>query len=180
MAKKMYVLEARRLLPLLFLLVLLVSLSLYDTFRVSPAAAPDRSGQATEVGFNTADKGQRAENPTFRLADNAEGWAAVADEWNISLPQYPFQPHYEVALFALHAEVQNVKAITPAEGSLVVEVRVNPRRDYFQVVTLPVSNVVHAGGETVWRFVDRRGNVLEQFTAGAAKDAMTEDIIPEK
>ncbi|NLM52471.1 MAG: hypothetical protein GX197_06585, partial [Firmicutes bacterium] len=56
MAKnKMFVVEARRLLPLLFLLVLLVSLSVYDSFRASPTVAPEEAAKTSEVSFTTAD-----------------------------------------------------------------------------------------------------------------------------
>ena len=42
---KMFVVEARRMLPLLFLLVLLVSLSVYDSFRASPTVAPEEAAK---------------------------------------------------------------------------------------------------------------------------------------
>jgi hypothetical protein len=179
MGKKLFVVEARRLLPLLFLLVLLVSLSVYDSFRASPTVAPEEAGKKNEVSFTTADKGQRQERATFRLAADEEEWATVAEEWSITLPQYPFQPQHEVALFALHAEVQNVKAIPKGDGELDVEVRVNPKRDFFQVVTVPASSVILDAGETTWTFVDKKGNILEQFTAGEAAETAAEEA-PQK
>ena len=180
MGKKLFVVEARRLLPLLFLLVLLVSLSVYDSFRASPTIGPEEVASTSEVEFKTADKGERKERPTFRLAVDEEAWAGVAEEWYISLPQYPFQPQHEVALFALHAEVQNVEANPKGEGVLEVEVRVNPKRDFFQVVTVPVADVMLDGGETTWTFVDKSGNILEQFTAGDAAATSAEEEIPQK
>ena len=52
MAKsRMFVVEARRLLPLLFLLVLLVSLSVYDSFRVSPAIAPEEAARKKRLAL---------------------------------------------------------------------------------------------------------------------------------
>ena len=48
---KMFVVEARRLLPLLFLLVLLVSLSVYDSFRASPTVAPEGVAKGSEVKY---------------------------------------------------------------------------------------------------------------------------------
>jgi hypothetical protein len=179
MGKKLFVVEARRLLPLLFLLVLLVSLSVYDSFRASPTVSPDQTAGANEVEFTTADKGERKEAPTFRLAVDEESWANVVEEWAITLPQYPFQPQHEVALFALHAEVQNVNTVAKAGGDLEVEVRVNPKRDFFQVVTVPAADVMLEGGEVTWTFADRRGNVLEQFTVGGAAETAAEEA-PEK
>ncbi|MDW7650107.1 MAG: hypothetical protein SCK29_05030 [Bacillota bacterium] len=179
MGKKLFVVEARRLLPLLFLLVLLVSLSVYDSFRASPTVAPEEAVKKNEVSFTTADKGQRKERPTFRLAADEEEWADVAEDWSITLPQYPFQAQHEVALFVLHAEVQSVKALPKAEGELDVEVRVNPKRDFFQVVTVPAGDVAVDGGEATWIFVDKKGNILEQITVGDAAETAAEET-PEK
>jgi hypothetical protein len=173
--KKLFVVEARRLLPLLFLLVLLVSLSLYDSFRASPAVNPGSAAGANDVTFTTADKGERKEAPTFRLAVDEEDWADVVSEWSITVPEYPFQPQHQVALFALHAEVQNVKTVPNADGGLNVEVRVNQKRDYFQVVTLPAVDVTLDDGEVTWTFADRRGNILEQFTVGESEKTMAEE-----
>jgi len=172
MGKKLLVVEARRLLPLLFLLVLLVSLSVYDSFRASPTVNPEDVAAKNQVTFTTADKGERKENPAFRVAADQAGWAAVVEEWSIVLPQYPFQPQHEVALFAIHAEVESLKSLPKAAGSLDVEVRVNPKRDFFHVVTVPAGDVTLQGGEVTWTFVDRRGNVLERFSVGGTKETM--------
>lgn len=170
----MFVVEARRLLPLLFLLVLLVSLSVYDSFRASPAVKPEQAAKKNEVSFTVADKGERKETPTFRLAVNQEAWADAAENWAIALPEFPFQPQHEVALFALHAEVQNVKVVPKGDGALEVEVRVNPKRDYYQVVTVPAADVILAAGTTTWTFADKKGNILEQFTVGEARETMAD------
>lgn len=179
MGKKLFVVEARRLLPLLFLLVLLVSLSVYDSFRASPTAGPGEAVKKNEVSFTTADKGERKEQPTFRLAVDEEGWAGVVEEWSISLPQYPFQPQHEVALFALHAEVQSVKAAPKGEGELEVQVRVGAKRDYFQVVTLPAAEVLLESGKTTWTFTDKKGKILEQFSLDNTAETST-NTTPQK
>ncbi|MFW0860809.1 MAG: hypothetical protein AAGT88_01690 [Dethiobacter sp.] len=177
--KKLFVVEARRVLPLLFLLVLLISLSVYDSFRVSPTVKPEDVAAKGQVNFTTADKGEMKENPSFRIAPCQASWAAVVDEWSIVLPQYPFQPQHEVALFVLHAEVESLKSRALAAGSLGVEVRVNPKRDYFHVVTVPASEVTLQGGEVTWTFVDSRANVLERFTVRGAKQTTAEEA-PQK
>ncbi|HZK24177.1 MAG TPA: hypothetical protein VFC74_02180 [Oscillospiraceae bacterium] len=176
---KMFVVEARRMLPLLFLLVLLVSLSVYDSFRASPTAAPEGVAKENEVSFITADKGEREDNPTFRLAVDEEGWTEVAEEWAVTLPEYPFQPQHEVALFALHAEVQNVQTSKVGENELVVEVRVNPKRDYYQVVTLPAADVMLEAGKVTWKFVNKKGSEIEQLVVEATQQTIAEDT-PQK
>jgi len=171
MSKKMVVLEVRRLLPLLFLLVLLVSLSIYDTFRASPAVNPREITAGNEVRFTVADKGERKERPMFRLVTDQAAWEETAGTWGIALPQYPFQPKHEVALFILHAEVQNVQVAATGEQDLEVRVKVDPKRDHFQVVTLPQKDVLLERGRTLWTFADRRGAVLDQLATGGAAEA---------
>ncbi|NLZ38978.1 MAG: hypothetical protein GX893_05140 [Firmicutes bacterium] len=180
MAKsRIFVVEARRILPLLFLLVLLVSLSVYDSYRASPTIAPEEAAKGEKVTFTIADKGEREDLPTFRLAVDAKDWAELAKEWNLTLPEYPFQPQHEVALFALHAEVQNVEAKSLKEGQLEVEVRIKPKRDFYQVITLPASDVVLEEGSTTWKFVDKKGNVLDQFVMEDTKPTIAEET-PQK
>ena len=180
MAKnKMFVVEARRLLPLLFLLVLLVSLSVYDSFRASPTVAPEEAAKTSEVSFTTADKGERKDTPTFRLAVDGESWAQIAEDWSVNLPNYPFQPQHEVALFALHAEVQDVKLQNVDEGQLTVQVRVNPKRDHYQVITLPAAQVMLEEGIVTWNFVDKKGNALDQIIIENTQ-ATIADEIPQK
>jgi hypothetical protein len=174
MSKKMVVVEVRRLLPLLFLLVLLVSLSIYDTFRASPAVKPREITAGNEVRFTVADKGERKERPIFRLVTDQAAWEEAAGTWGIALPQYPFQPKHEVALFTLHAEVQNVQVAATGEQDLEVRVKVDPKRDHFQVVTLPHKDVMLEKGRTIWTFTDRRGAVLDQFTAGGTAETAAE------
>jgi hypothetical protein len=181
LGKKLFVVEARRLLPLLFLLMLLISLSVYDTFRTSPTVVPEQAaGGGKEIAFTTADKGERKEGPTFRLAIDQEGWTEIAEEWGLSLPQYPFQPQHEVALFALHADVQQVNTQATGETGLDVRVRVSPKRDHYQVVMLPAKDVTLEAGEATWTFVDRKGTVLEQFTMGEITETTIADEVPQK
>lgn len=176
MRRRLFVVEARRLLPLLFLLVLLVSLSVYDTFRTSPTVVPGQAAKGNEVKAATVDKGERKEMPAFRLALDRETWDEIAGEWSVTLPQYPFQPQHEVALFALHAEVQKVETVTLGAGEMEVRVRVGPKRDSYQVVTLPAGEVLLAGGQTTWTFVDKKGAVLEQFTIGDTMQTATDEV----
>lgn len=176
---KMFVVEARRMLPLLLLLVLLVSLSVYDSLRTSPTAALEGSAQGNQVNFITADKGERKDTPTFRLAADEAAWREAAKEWAVTLPEYPFRPQHEVALFALHAEVQNVQTSRSGEGEMVVEVRVNPKRDHYQVLTLPAAEVSLAAGKVVWQFVNKKGAEIDRLVVENTQATITEEI-PQK
>jgi hypothetical protein len=177
MGRKLFVVEARRLLPLLFLLVLLVSLSVYDTFRTSPTVVPREAARGTEVKVTTVDKGERKEQPTFRLALDQECWAEIAEDWGITLPQFPFQPQHEVALFAMHAEMQKVDAKGMGDEELEVTVRVAPKRDHYQVVVVPAKDVLLEYGQTIWTFVDKKGNIVDQFTTGDITETAAEEVV---
>ena len=90
-----------------------------------------------------------------------------------------FQPQHEVALFALHAEVQDVRLQNVGEGQLTVEVRVNPKRDFYQVVTLPAAQVMLEEGIVTWNFVDKKGNALDQIIIENTQATIAEEI-PQK
>ncbi len=179
MGKKLFVVEGRRLLPLLFLLVLMVSLSVYDSLRASPTVVPQDTAKGSEVNFTTADKGERKERPAFRLAVDHQGWKEAAEAWSVNLPQYPFQPQHEIALFALHAEVQKIQSTFKGEGEQEVKVLVGPKKDFFHAVTMPLADVMLEAGETTWIFVDKKGTILEQFAVGRAAETIAADT-PQK
>ncbi|MBS4022750.1 MAG: hypothetical protein KGZ79_10075, partial [Dethiobacter sp.] len=103
-----------------------------------------------------------------------EGWVEIAEEWGIALPQFPFQPQHEVALFALHAEVQKVEAKGAGEEELEIRIRVGPKRDHYQVVVLPAKDVLLEYGQTLWTFVDKKGAVVEQFSTGEITETAAE------
>ncbi|HHU29830.1 MAG: hypothetical protein QM368_02270 [Bacillota bacterium] len=182
MAKsRMFVVEARRLLPLLFLLVLLVSLSVYDSFRVSPAIAPEEAARKKEVSFTTADQGERKDTPTFRLAADGEEWAKIAEEWSLSLPDYPYQPQHEIAVFVLHADVNDIYTVPKGDGRLEVIVQATPKRDRYQVITLPATDVVLEEGTVTWKLVDRKQNVLDQIVREKTQETISEvEELPQK
>ena len=105
------VIEARRLLPLLFLLVLLVSLSIYDNFfREFPVVAPDKELKNT-VAFVTADRGELSAPVSFEVIASMEAWARLQQE-NSALPDYPFNPvsytHLQIIRQAVELGVQQI------------------------------------------------------------------------
>ena len=87
---KFFVVEARRLIPLLFLLVLLIGLTVYDNFfRTEPTAGLPEGGVESLV-FTTTDQGALTAPTSFSLVADHEEWTRVSQDMGLSLPDYPF------------------------------------------------------------------------------------------
>lgn len=79
MRTRFLIVEARRLLPLLFLLLLLVGLSVYDNFFRFEAADHLRERAEGEVIFTTADHGAIDLPLSFLLVYEQDDWERKSD-----------------------------------------------------------------------------------------------------
>lgn len=153
------VIEARRLLPLLFLLVLLVSLSIYDNFfREFPVVAPDKELKNT-VAFVTADRGELSAPVSFEVIASMEDWARLQQE-NSALPDYPFNPAYEYAISATNGEVQSVQVYPQEDGTVQVQVRVTEEPYSYHLVTVEREKV---GEQTHWLFLGEKEQIMHEI-----------------
>lgn len=158
-----FVIEARRLLPLLFLLVLLISLSVYDNFfRVETTVTAPEGVSDSAVAFVTADRGEIGGEAAFSLIYTREEWDALAEEIGLDLPEYPFNPEQEVALLALNSEIEDIRVLPQGEEVTQVRVKVAPRSNYYHLVSLERAQVDRDG--VCWVFADDEGTILEQFS----------------
>jgi hypothetical protein len=155
---RFFVIEARRLLPLLFLLVLLVSLSIYDNFfREHPVLAPE-DDMKNAVAFINAARGEIDAPPAFAVIDSMERWADLRQEYQ-ALPDYPFNAVYEYAVSAVNGEIKSIQVFTQEDGTSQVQVRVNPQPRAFHVVTVERD---HVGLNTRWLFLDGLDRILHE------------------
>lgn len=155
-----FVIEARRLIPLVFLLVLLVGLTVYDNFfRVETTTGPLEMDEG--LAFTTTDWGEITSPASFTIVGEYDEWIRVASEMGLNLPDYPFNAAEEVAVFAVNGEIQRMDVL-PRFGELGVKVLVEPRDKYFHVVTVDRQAVDYE--DTVWEFVDSQGRVLSTIT----------------
>jgi hypothetical protein len=75
--------------------------------------------------------------------------------------------------------VQNVQTSNVGENELIVEVRVNPKRDYYQVITLPAADVTLEAGKVTWKFVNKKGSEIDQLVIENTQPTMAEET-PQK
>lgn len=175
---KFFVVEVRRLIPLVFLLVLLLSLTVYDNFfrAEQVVAPPEESGG---IMFTTTDSGVLTAPVSFTLVADYDEWARVSRDLGLALPDYPFNAAQEIAIFSVNAEIRGLDVL-PAVGQ-GVEVRVNaePREKYFHVITVDRRDVDHDGA--VWNFVDNENRLLSRIVPfWERKDANTEPEVGEE
>ena len=158
---KVFVVEARRLFPLLFLLLLLISLSIYDNFRHQPTEPVfDELGQEG-VMFEVIDRGEVEDQIQVRVLYDQEDFDRVANEFGIELPEYPFQPAQEVGVFVLNAKFNRAEMVSTNEVSQI-RVTVDKARDSYDVVSLNRA-ALEAEGDYHWVFADKSGNVFTQM-----------------
>ncbi|NMB40992.1 MAG: hypothetical protein GX996_03555 [Firmicutes bacterium] len=154
------VVEARRFIPLLFLLVLLIGLTVYDNFfRVEPTAVLPETDE-NSIAFTTTDLGELTSPTSFNLVADHEEWVTVSQELGLSLPDYPFNAEEELAVFAVNSEIQNME-ILPRFGEIEIRVLVEPKDNYFHVVTVDRRSVELE--DVVWKFVDDEDRVLSRI-----------------
>ncbi len=157
---KFFVVEVRRLIPLLFLLVLLLSLTVYDNFfrAEQVVAPPEESGG---IMFTTTDRGVLSAPVSFTLVADYEEWARVSRDLGLALPDYPFNAAQEIAIFAVNGEIQGVNVLPAAGQGVEIKVDVEPKEKYFHVITVDRRDVDHEGA--VWNFVDRENRLLSRI-----------------
>ena len=93
------------------------------------------------------------------MADHEE-WVTVSQELGLSLPDYPFNAEEELAVFAVNSEIQNME-ILPRFGEIEIRVLVEPKDNYFHVVTVDRRSVELE--DVVWKFVDDEDRVLSRI-----------------
>ncbi len=166
------VIESRRLLPLLFLLVLLVSLSIYDNFfRADRAVITPVENPENALTFVTAGRGEVAAETSFQVIETLEQWQNLQAQYPV-LPDYPFNADYELAVSAVHGEIKNIRIFPQEEGPVQVRVQVSPLPQSYHVVTVERDKV---GAKSVWLFVDLQDQVLSELTIPAVAGPAPEE-----
>lgn len=157
---KFFVVEVRRLIPLLFLLVLLLSLTVYDNFfRAEQVVAPPE--EPGGIMFTTTDSGIISSPVSFTLVADYEEWARVSQDMGLALPDYPFNAAQEIAVFAVNGEIQNLDVLPALDDGVDIRVEVEPKEKYFHVITVDRRDVDHDGA--VWNFVDSENRLLSRI-----------------
>lgn len=158
---RVFVVEARRLFPLVFLLLLLVGLSVYDNFRHQPASPVFEAAEEDELTFSVIDRGKMEDRFQARVLYEKDDFLRVAQEFALELPDYPFQPAQEVAVFVVNGTLKKAQLVPLREGNQL-RITVDKARNTYDLITLD-REALEAAGEWYWVFADGRGNVLTQL-----------------
>lgn len=159
---KFFVVEVRRLIPLLFLLVLLLSLTVYDNFfRVDQAVVAPPEDEHAGIMFTTTESGIISAPVSFTLVADYEEWSRVSQEMGLTLPDYPFNAEQEIAVFARNGEIKHMDVLPALGDGVDVRVEVEPKENYFHVITVDRRDVEHDGA--VWNFVDNENRLLNRI-----------------
>ncbi|OWZ83120.1 hypothetical protein [Natranaerobius trueperi] len=165
---KVFILELKRLVPLVLLLVLLAGLSLYDY--MTPEAQEtgfldeqDNGEQASSnIEFTTEDEGYRSEPASFVLAEDTKEWHQILEEKNLGLARGSLNEKKEIGLFAFHSEIKEIRLLDGSKAQSKIEVIIEPKNDFYHVA---IVNKKQFEEEVVnWRFVDDEGKALYQIT----------------
>ncbi len=159
-ASRFFIVEARRMIPLVFLLVLLLGLTVYDNFfRVEPTVGSPE-GFEEGIAFTTTDWGPLTSPTSFTIAATHDEWAQLSLEKGLTLPDYPFNAQEELAVFAVNSEIQGIQII-PRFEEIVVQVLVEPKDNFYHVVTVDRKAVDHE--QAVWKFVNQDNMLLNRI-----------------
>lgn len=157
---RFFVIEARRLLPLLFLLVLLVSLSIYDNFfrNVEQPVTVPEDELRNVLTFITADRGELDTPASFRVIETMEEWGQFQEEY-AGLPDYPFNDLFEFAVSVMYGEIRNIQLFPQEDGMMQVQVRVVSQPRTYHVITVEREKV---GEQSRWLFIDEEDQILQE------------------
>lgn len=130
---KLIVVEARRLLPIAVLFLMLVAVSVYDglTSPAVPATALPNS-----VPYKTVLAAGQKSSMQSRVVTSLDMWVAMHDALGLELTDYEFDPHREVGVFLLNCQLRSTREV---EGA--VQLSVTGKKDTVQLVLFDKANL---------------------------------------
>lgn len=130
---RLVVVEARRLLPVAVLFLLLVVVSVYDGLS-SPAEPVTTSPNS--VPYKTLVHASQSGEVRWAAATNLDDWVTLHNALGLELPEHGFDPKLEVAVFLV-----NCQLISTQQCGEMVELTVIPDRNNCQVVLFDKSQL---------------------------------------
>ena len=187
---RLIVLERKRIIPLILLVILMGGLSFYDVYRGDideGVPVRDDNGKKLEkiigekkfaealgeakIELVTADKGFRKSVKYFEIARNLDEWVEIAEKNDLSMPDYPYNENTEIGIFAFNSEIKDIQVNydrskdnkdndVEAIDPLELEVLVEEKDNFYHILAVSKDVLARQGGEQVWKFVDDEGKVL--------------------
>jgi len=134
---KLIVVEARRLLPVAVLFLMLVAVSVYDG--LSTPSVPVTT-QPNSVPYRTLLETAQTRGIQAKVVTTLDMWVAMHEALGISLTDYDFQPDKEVAVFLLNCSLRGTK-----ETEAGVVLSVSERAQTVQLVLFEKDNISMGG-----------------------------------
>lgn len=180
---RLLIIEKRRIIPLILLIVLMGGLTFYDNLRDGTGEiTPVKDEKAREtktvkeqfekevfiedeskVDFVTADTGFRLSPKNFEIATDLEEWVDIIEANNLNLPDYPYNEYTEVGLFGFNSEIKDIEVLDGDNERLQVNVLIRQKADHYHIVTLPRQKLAREKVQN-WRFLNEEGEALYQVT----------------
>lgn len=156
---KVFVFEGKRLIPLFILLMLLITVSVYDVFfnTSEPIAV---TGDI--VHFVSIEQGKLFPLKQLLIFDNQESFVSFLQLNNISHPQESFDPNNQVAVISMNFTIQNLVTSTDDLGRQVLNVAFTQRNSHYKIYIVPRDLQVERQ-DVVWNFFDERGRKTEEI-----------------
>ena len=192
---RLIIIERRRIIPLVLLIVLMGGLTIYDNIRgdigeIMPVqdeeieetgeiiAEQKLSSELKEgsIDYVTADRGFRTSPKTFEVAEALEEWVDIIEHNDLSLPDYPYNEYNEVGVFAFNSKIENLELVPEEEkrvnGQTQIQLEVNTKEkeNHYHVVAVSKDVLTRNGDVQNWRFINEKGDVIYQLATEISDD----------
>lgn len=130
---KLFVVEARRLLPVAVLFLMLVAVSIYDG--LANPTAPVVT-EPNSVPYRTLLDSAQSEAMEAKVVTDLQMWTAMHTALGVRLTDYDFNPEQEIAVFLLNCQLRSTR-----ESEDLVELIASARKNTFQLVLFNKGNL---------------------------------------
>ena len=156
---KVFVFEGKRLIPLFILLMLLITVSVYDVFFTTSELAPV-SGDI--VHFVSIEQGKLYPQKQLLIFDNQESFVSFLQLNNISHPGESFDHNDQVAVITMNFQIQNLVRSTDDLGRQILNVICTQRNAQYKIYIVPKDQQVDKE-DVVWNFFDEKGRKIDEI-----------------
>ena len=134
---RLVVVEARRLLPIIVLFVMLVAVSVFDGFSANSAPV---TTQPNTVPYQTISQGAQSGQVQLQVITDLDMWVAMHNALGAKLSDHEFKPETEIAILLLNCQLRST-----AEADGIVQLSVTARKATYQLVLFSKSHLASDG-----------------------------------
>lgn len=156
---KVFVFEGKRLIPLFILLMLLITVSVYDVF-FTTAEPVSVSGDI--VHFVSIEQGKLYPQKQLLIFDNQESFVSFLQLNNLSHPSQSFDHNNHVAVITMNFQIQNLVTSTDDLGRQVFNVICTEKNAHYKIYIVPKDQQVDKV-DVVWNFYNEKGRKMDEI-----------------